>query len=89
MTEFERSIRAVTAVYRESKGLPPLKGEEIPQSIRKGHLAEVLTSSVLESGRVEYLKDPEAGRKRYEKNLREFNKIVDIETRRIVAEREK
>ena len=86
-TEFERSIAAITAVYRESKGLPPLKGEEIPTSLRKGHLAEVLTSSVLESGRVEYLKDPEAGRKRYEKNLREFNKVVDIETRRI--EREK
>ena len=88
LTPFEQSIRDITAVYRESRGLPPVKGEEIPQSIRKSHLAEVLTSSVLESGRVEYLKDPVAGLKRYEKNLREFNKIVDIETRRI-AEREK
>lgn len=34
-TEFERSIAAITAVYRESKGLPPLKGEEIPASLRK------------------------------------------------------
>ena len=50
--------------------------------------AEKTLRATLESGRLEYLKDPEAGRKRYEKNLREFNKIVDIETRRI-AEREK
>ena len=35
MTEFERAIRAVTAVYRESKGLPPLKGDEIPASLLK------------------------------------------------------
>ena len=35
MTEFEKAIRAVTAVYRESKGLPPLKGDEKPKSLLK------------------------------------------------------
>ena len=49
-TEFERSIREVTRVYRESRGLPPLKGEEIPTSLREGHLSEVLTGSVPKGG---------------------------------------
>ena len=38
--------------------------------------AERTLRATLESGRMEYLKDPEAGRKRYEKNLREFNALV-------------
>ena len=50
MTPFEKSIRDVTAVYRESKGLPPLASDEIPQSLLKGHLAEVLTFSLPKGG---------------------------------------
>jgi len=35
LTNFEKSIREVTAVYRQSKGLPPLQSDEIPASLRK------------------------------------------------------
>ena len=35
MTPFEKIIRDVTADYRRDKGLPPLKGDEIPKSLLK------------------------------------------------------
>lgn len=76
-------------LYWERVGLPmPVRYLEdsitIPASIKA---AAIAPAAAMEAGRLAYLADPEIGRKRYEKALREFTKQVDEHVRRIQEER--